>query len=240
MSWAYSADPDEIHEVSRWPFHERRGQDEVQIPSLIDLASDSWGYLIPPESDPCRWFKLLLLNTEDMQSDVRYSQQLCEARNKIQAHLGYESDGVIDVIARFLGHIWQHALEEIAREIEVGVLPLRVAVTIPAIWPNYAREKMKAAVKKAGILAHRPVGKTRLILVEEPEAAAMCTLFDRRNYPDIDVRGSDPQRAPLTWVLTTAPSRSAKALLSAIAEAVPSWVFSILLQLPFPRLGIRL
>ena len=192
MSWAYSADPDQINEVSRWPCHERRGQDEVQIPTLIDLSSDKWGYLISPECDPVRWFKLLLLNPKDMQDDVKNSQQLDDARTKIQTHMGSGSDTVVHVIARFLGHIWQHALNEIAREIDVDILPLKVAVTIPAIWPTYAREKMRDAAKEAGILAHRPIGRTNLILVEEPEAAAMCTLFDRRSYPEIDVRNTYP------------------------------------------------
>ncbi len=119
---------------------------------------------------------------------MKNSKQLQDAREKLQRQSGYESDGVIDLIAEFLKHLWEHALEEISREIEVDVLPLKVALTVPAIWPVYAREKMKEAAKKAGILDPRPLGaKTTLLLVEEPEAAAMCTLFDRRNYPEIGV-----------------------------------------------------
>jgi len=102
--------------------------------------------------------------------------------------------------------MWTHALKEISREIEVDVLPLKVALTVPAIWPVYARERMKEAARKAGILDHRPIGKTTLMLVEEPEAAALCTLFDRRNYPEISVGllspSSDSSRLCRSLMLT--------------------------------------
>jgi len=55
----------------------------------------------------------------------------------------------------------------------------------------------KKAAKKAGILDHRPIGKTTLILVEEPEAAAMCTLFDRRKHPEITVSPIAPTASGL-------------------------------------------
>lgn len=40
--------------------------------------------------------------------------------------------------------------------------------------------------KKAGIEKPRLMGNTKLILVEEPEAAALCTLHERREYPEIE------------------------------------------------------
>jgi len=142
VSWAFSADPENIVEVSRWPCHERRGQDEFQIPTQIDLATKKWGYQVPRTCDPVRWFKLLLLNPDDTQEDVRNSDQLNAARAKLRGQSGSQATDVVDLIAEFLGHLWKHALKEIAKEEDVDVLPLKVALTVPAIWPNYAREKM--------------------------------------------------------------------------------------------------
>ena len=188
VSWAFSGDPENICEVSRWPCHERRGQDEVQIPTQIDLQTRKWGYLIPRTCDPIRWFKLLLLNPDDTQDDVKNSDQLKAARAKLRGAPGSEAAAVVDLIAEFLRNLWKHALKDIGKEMDIDALPLKVALTVPAIWPNYAREKMKEAARKAGILDPRgPIGKTTLILVEEPEAAAICTLFDRRKYPEIVV-----------------------------------------------------
>ncbi len=187
MSWAYSGDPEEIHEVSHWQCHDRRGQDEVQIPTQVDLDTGKWGYLVPNDCDPIRWFKLLLLNDSDALEDVRKSQNLQDARKKLRNHMGFEADGVVDLVASFLKELWQHALKEIKREIDLDLLPIKVALTVPAIWPAYAREKMKLAARKAGITDHRAIGPTTLALVEEPEAAALSTLFERREYPDIEV-----------------------------------------------------
>jgi molecular chaperone DnaK (HSP70) len=101
--------------------------------------------------------------------------------------MGSDTNAKIDLIAQFLRELWKHALREIGHEMEIEALPLRVALTLPAIWPTYARERMKEAAKRAGITNKRPVGETRLILVEEPEAAALSTLFERRDHPEIQV-----------------------------------------------------
>jgi hypothetical protein len=187
VSWAFSGNPEEINEIKRWPVDRRRFYDEVQIPSQFDPVTRNWGFLIPENSDPIRWFKLLLLRPEDMEHDVRNSEQLKNARAKLQGMGASASDAVIEVIAEFLRQIWMHSLEQIRRDIDIDVLPLKVALTVPAIWPAYAREMMKEAASRAGILGYRPIGETTLALVEEPEAAAVATLFDRRKYPEVNV-----------------------------------------------------
>ena len=184
MSWAYSEDPDTINEVSHWPCREHQFRDEAQVPTQYDLASKQWGYLVPRDSVPLRWFKLLLLEEKDVKEDLRDSEYLRDARRQLQR---FDSDGVIDVIADFLRELWAHALEEIKVQIDIDLLRFRVALTVPAIWPQYAKQKMKEAAKRAGILAPRSIGETTLVLVEEPEAAAVATLLERKKFPEIAV-----------------------------------------------------
>lgn len=113
------------------------------------------------------------------------------ARKVLQEHSKYNGDGIVELIARFLRELWLHAMEDIARETKViNNLPFRVAVTVPAIWPSYAREKLKQAVRLAGIEERRKAGRTTVILVEEPEAAALCTLFERKGYPEVQEGGT--------------------------------------------------
>ena len=189
VSWAYSAAPDEIHHVAHWPSDGQRGKDEVQVPTQMDLETKQWGYLVSKDADPIRWFKLLLLGTGDLKMDMKDSSlPLEDSREKLRKHGGFEPGAVVDLIAGFLQKLWEHTLEEIKYEIDMDVLQIKVAITVPAIWPLYAREKLEAAAKKAGILNPRLIGATKLILVEEPEAAALSTLFRLRAYPEIEVR----------------------------------------------------
>jgi molecular chaperone DnaK (HSP70) len=154
----------------------------------VDLATGNWGYLVSKDDDPVRWFKLLLLETQDLKRDMKDSSgPLKDSRQKLREHAGFEAGAVVDLIAGFLQNLWKHTLEEINHEIDTDLLPIKVAITVPAIWPLYARERMEAAAKKAGILEPRRIGNTKLILVEEPEAAAVSTLFDRKDYPEIEV-----------------------------------------------------
>ncbi|CCC12214.1 unnamed protein product [Sordaria macrospora k-hell] len=188
VSWTFSGNPDVIRDVRGWPSIDPSLRDEVQIPTQVDLGTGDWGYKIPRNHDPIRWFKLLLLNDQDAKEDVRNSQYLGRARQQLERLPEYAGDGVVDLIAKFLKNMWDHALQDIEREMgNIDTLPLKVAVTVPAIWPVYAREKLKEAARRAGINARRRIGETKLILVEEPEAAALSTLYEQRDHPNINV-----------------------------------------------------
>ena len=163
----------------------------------MDLETKQWGYLVSKDADPIRWFKLLLLGPQDFERHTRdASRPLRNSREKLRKHAGSEPGAVVDLIAEFLQNLWEHALEEIHCQIDIELLQIKVAIAVPAIWPLYARQKMEKAAKKAGILKPRRIGETKLILVEEPEAAALSTLFGRRAYPEIEVR-TCPLAAPI-------------------------------------------
>lgn len=57
-----------------------------------------------------------------------------------------------------------------------GAVPLHIVLTVPAIWPEYARKKMLQGAQNAGICDDTIAGKTQVALVAEPEAAAIATL----------------------------------------------------------------
>ncbi|KAK7958447.1 hypothetical protein PG988_013295 [Apiospora saccharicola] len=182
VSWAYSEDPDLIHEVSHWPA-ESQNKDEIQVPTIYDVATNNFGYMVSQDALPIRWFKLLLIDDKYVKYDLKSCEYLYDAKWRLEER----SMDVVGLIADYLRKIWQHTVSEISVQVDIDALPLRVAITVPAIWPQYAREKMKAAAKRAGMLEYRPIGKTVLQLVEEPEAAALATLFERKNYPETSV-----------------------------------------------------
>lgn len=139
--------------------------------------------MVSRDALPIRWLKLLLID----EKDAKYDLKSCEYLNDAKWRLEERSLDVMGLIADYLRKIWEHTLSDISVQVDIDALPLRVVITVPAIWPQYAREKMKAAAQRAGILEYRPIGKTVLHLVEEPEAAALETLFERNKYPETSV-----------------------------------------------------
>ncbi|KAK0658305.1 hypothetical protein QBC41DRAFT_55897 [Cercophora samala] len=192
VSWITSQkwnpdDPYDIVDVMRWPDpgHSQQRQDEAQVPTLIDPESGAWGYqCLSQASNPIRWPKLLLLREEDAGADARSNKQLVEARSRLSNSQRYQKTGLIGLIADFLKGIWEHALKEIRREVkELDKMPLKVAITTPAIWPEYANKAMNTAAHLAGITDPPPGRFVTLSRIHEPEAAALCTLREELKRP---------------------------------------------------------
>ena len=133
-----------------------------------------------------RWFKLLLIEEKDLPNDVRESSQLREAR----AYLRNINKTAIEVIGLYLRHLWNHAIQIITTAVGKAVLNYsqhHVVITLPAIWPEYAKSRMREAAILAGIVQKRLEAETSLTFVSEPEAAALATLSDLTQRPDIKV-----------------------------------------------------
>jgi Molecular chaperone len=165
-----------ISVISEWP---GCGRDEGKAPTelLYEHEDSWWGYDLPDVGDPIRWFKLLLLNNEDLQEGVKSSAFYLAAKEKVRR----ENLKPVDLVADYLRFQWKHALEVIEKSRGDQFLPslrFHIVITVPAIWKGYARQSMQEAAEKAGIMAPRDIGKTRLSFVLEPEAAAMATLTD--------------------------------------------------------------
>lgn len=136
-----------------------------------------WGYTIPPDADPIRWFKLLLLREEDLDSELRQSEFILRGRKMLRE----SGKTATDLIGDYLGALWKHVLETIIRARGRSVadaLPYHVVITVPAIWKDYARQDMQEAARKSGMLKMRPAGPTSLAFAPEPEAAALASLCE--------------------------------------------------------------
>ena len=131
-----------------------------------------------------KWFKLLLLKDDDILSDdIRNSTHLRDAKELIAKHRVTP----VKVIGSYLKKLWEHTYAQIKSRLDIDNLPLKVAITVPAIWPPYAHKAMREAAKLAGILDDRDMGATTLDLIQEPEAAGLSTLFERGKLPEIQV-----------------------------------------------------
>lgn len=89
--------------------------------------------------------------------------------------------------------LWQHALIKIEQQeasVVVDDCYLHIVLTVPAIWKDYAREKMRVAAKLAGILDHRSKGVVSFEMRSEPEAAAFAT-FHSHTFNNQDAKAGE-------------------------------------------------
>ncbi|KAK4199946.1 hypothetical protein QBC40DRAFT_327713 [Triangularia verruculosa] len=191
VSWTPSREwnpdaPGCIYDVMNWPVdHNNYAQrrDEAHVPTVIDPETGKWGYCVSSSSDPIRWFKLLLLDEKHAEKDVRRSKQLGETRSRLAESARYKKTGLVGLVADFLRGIWEHTLEEIERQEDLTRVHLKVAITIPAMWTENARTQMEEAAFLAGITQPATPPTFRIVTltwVQEPVAAALCTLRELR------------------------------------------------------------
>ncbi|KAF5667436.1 Hsp70 chaperone protein [Fusarium denticulatum] len=177
IAWAYSREPEEIELVTSWDSEFNNCSDVEKAPTQLlydDKKGTSWGYSIPADKDALKWFKLLLLDSDDVPIMVSKSSQMRCA----QKLLDKMKKDPVEVIACYLRKIWNHAIDSIQRTVGAELLqksPFHVVVTLPAIWPPYAQQRMKQAAKTS-----------------EPEAAALATIKDlsKRSTMKIGTRWS--------------------------------------------------
>ncbi|CVK95020.1 related to hsp70 protein [Fusarium proliferatum] len=180
VAWAYSREPEEIELVTSWDAELNHCSDVEKAPTQLlydNNKGTSWGYSIPADKDALKWFKLLLLDSGDVPTDVAVSCQLRHARKLLDK----KKRDPVEVIACYLRKIWNHAIDSIRRSVGTELLQksqFHVVITLPAIWPPYAQQRMKQAASASGILDARSCGDTKLRFISEPEAAALATIKD--------------------------------------------------------------
>ncbi|KAF5008343.1 hypothetical protein FDECE_5386 [Fusarium decemcellulare] len=188
VSWAFSEQPDQIREISEWPAASSDNTNEVQVPTQYDIKSGKWGYQVTPDMTPIKWFKLLLLNASDIaREEIRNSEQLKQAREQLSERSNNNITAV-QVVGYYLKALWEHTISMLKKMLDLDNIPLRVAITVPAIWPHYAQTAMREAAKIAGIFKRRYIGATTLDLVQEPEAAGLSIMFERSEFPEIQLK----------------------------------------------------
>ncbi|KZL77840.1 Hsp70 family chaperone [Colletotrichum tofieldiae] len=192
VSWAFSGLPNDIEIITRWKAQLRHNSDTEKTPSALLYEGDQrqalWGYGIPPAThdETLRWFKLLLVDQCDLPKEIRDSSQIATIRDLVEK----ANKDPVEVISEYLRHLWNHSIENITRSAGLKLVDLckfHVVITLPAIWPDYAKARMRRAAENAGILEERWAGDTTLSFISEPEAAALATLRDLGKRPDIEV-----------------------------------------------------
>ncbi|KAG5949900.1 hypothetical protein E4U53_005660 [Claviceps sorghi] len=190
VAWAYSRQPENIEVITNWDSELTHCSDEEKAPSLLSFGKlgqqDEWGYTVPPGKEALRWFKLLLLDEKDVDLAIHECAEFKEARQAQEA----SGKNAVEIVSRYLQLLWEHAVNAI--EFSVGKTLMakcrfEVVITLPAIWPHYAQQRMEKAAETAGILGQKSCGTTSVRFVSEPEAAALSSLSDQGNKSTVEV-----------------------------------------------------
>ncbi|KAK1960022.1 actin-like ATPase domain-containing protein [Colletotrichum sublineola] len=190
VSWAFLGQPDNIEVITRWESELIFNSDTEKTPSTLlycGLQKEAlWGYNIPAikNETALKWFKLLLIDHKDLSNNLQESRQLATAKRLLE-EVNREA---VEAVSSYLRRLWNHSIECITRSVGKGLMRLckfHVVITLPAIWPEYSKARMRRAVEDAGILQSRLAGDTVLSFISEPEAAALATMCDLKYRPDI-------------------------------------------------------
>ncbi|KAI8157119.1 hypothetical protein KHU50_009633 [Colletotrichum sp. SAR 10_65] len=192
VSWAWSGQPMDIEIISKWESKLGRNSDKEKTPTTMSFRGKrgevTWGYGLAPDGkqEPLKWFKLLLVDDDDLPTSVRESSQIAAAQRLVKS----ANKDPVEVIGCYLRHLWNHAIECIAKSGGADLVTMckfHVVITLPAIWPEYAKQRMQRAAEDAGMLKERPAGATTLSFITEPEAAALAMMRDQGRRPNIQV-----------------------------------------------------
>ncbi|KAI1479726.1 hypothetical protein F4774DRAFT_425652 [Daldinia eschscholtzii] len=175
-----------ISTLCLWPGPPTLDTMDIKIPTKISYDADGgivWGLETEDKQNVISWFKLLLVDYDELQPEFRDSKQVQEAKRL----MGVLGKTPVQVVADFLGKIFKHVVSYMGREKSddfVKANPFHVVITVPAIWKGRALTRMQEAVELSDILRDRPndVPKTTVRFTTEPEAAALATLPELKKW----------------------------------------------------------
>lgn len=149
--------------TNRWPGGSNLTTDKV--PTEIAYGPDGkirWGYEIRPDEDRLRCFKLRLAERRALPIGVSTSGQ-----DELLARWGKDAQ---TATADYMGALWRHAKEVLRRRWPfMPTTTVEIILTVPAVWPDAAKNATLSAAKRAGM-------GDSISLISEPEAAAVYTL----------------------------------------------------------------
>ena len=151
-----------------------------------DLAYDAfgmlyWGFDIPQRDDirRLRWVKLLL-EPEPKLKNLPTQDEIAQSR-EILREIGRTE---IEAAADYLRQLWGHIQQEIILAIGQGTFDFAkktIVLSVPAVWSPRARKNTHCVAIEAGLS-----GKNlSLHMVDEPQAAAIAILSEKRQSPKV-------------------------------------------------------
>ncbi|PSN58712.1 actin-like ATPase domain-containing protein [Corynespora cassiicola Philippines] len=177
VSWIVNGGTKELNLVNDWPNPKGWNTNTEKVPTIISYKNGkpyNWGYEVDIINEvSVSWFKLLLDPSQRARGDPR-ALEVCR---RTLEDLGKSAE---DVATDYFRCIWQYtkeAIEEKKGTSWESTYTLKLVITVPAIWSQIAKEATLNAARRAGL-------PTDILLVTEPEAAALAVLKAKDKEPD--------------------------------------------------------
>ncbi|UPK91428.1 hypothetical protein LCI18_002363 [Fusarium solani-melongenae] len=154
VAWADTTRPDVQHVVTSWPAV-GSSKSSPKVPTELRKVANGWqwGFQIPESAKRSKYFKLKLDDTGQITKDGESAQDLTKV---------------------YLSCLHAHFVTILEARLSPSVVrstPMDFVVTVPAIWSPAAKQATERAAAMAGFCGHQ-----RIMLISEPEAAALYTL----------------------------------------------------------------
>ncbi|KAK4226714.1 hypothetical protein QBC38DRAFT_528177 [Podospora fimiseda] len=181
VAFSCSTRIERIEVISTWD-SQHINADLEKTPTSLAYDDDGnllWGHAIP--------FDLKQLRLPE---ETRKSTNLKESRGLLQK-LNLTTIEAITIYPRELS---LHADDRISKSLGYSLVHesrFNVIITLPAIWPTYAQDRMMEDAREAGILDSRAGGETQLTFISEPEAATLATLTEMALDNRCDLENGD-------------------------------------------------
>jgi Hsp70 protein len=186
VSWALNAGDRDIYYINNWPNPQASIATADQVPSKITYNNgkvDKWGFAMSSTDIPLKWFKVLL--------DPSHKYSKSDLAKPASSLLARQNKTAQEVSTDYLQRIWEFTLDDIKRKRGEDFKekhPLKVVLTVPAVWSQAAKEETRRAAQLAGL--------PDVELVAEPEAAALAVFKSRKANNDLQVRDKTSSTAP--------------------------------------------
>ncbi|KAG9068110.1 hypothetical protein KI688_011703 [Linnemannia hyalina] len=164
-AFAFRKDP-EIQEIITWP---KQAYQYPKVPTISLYKLDSpdfldWGY-------PARAV-MMTPNAKRHLLLSKFKLQLDDQQEHIEPlPLGIKPlDAISDYLGKFHSHVVKEAMKNFGSTYDQS--HIQYCLTVPAMWSDRAKHVMRLAAVRAGMIKEEDPAH-RLIIVSEPEAAAM-------------------------------------------------------------------
>ncbi|KAI9271848.1 hypothetical protein BDA99DRAFT_569620 [Phascolomyces articulosus] len=169
--------PTEVFDIQNWP--NKGGNFYPKVPTLSVYPRRNQGQLTQSSgrSTLSEWghgAKKAMLKTHGAKENVLLSHFKLNLDKSLQRPPLENGLQPAQAVADYLRCLHEHTLQEVERSFAKNYLPdtFRYCLTVPAVWSDKAKNSMRQAAIQAGLIT--PSDPTdRLILVSEPEAAAL-------------------------------------------------------------------
>ncbi|KAE9368265.1 actin-like ATPase domain-containing protein [Stipitochalara longipes BDJ] len=180
----------DINVIKSWPGYPYVA---LKAPSVIAYAHEEknrgkitqnqWGFQVTPKLRSYQWTKLLLDDDIDLTEFDDKSVKELHGDGFLALPRGKTAK---DVCADYLAELYKCMMAKLEKELGahvLGVTPLEIWVTMPAIWSDKAQVATRDAAKKAGFGSR--LGD-RLFMIPEPEAAALVAMKPHLGFGTLD------------------------------------------------------